>query len=732
MAARADEESDTVRQQPPAAAETVETAEEFEVALHESEDRVPVCVRTRGYKPANYYATNLNLTGQANWFGSLNLSNMLAEHGCAILRRLAAARGSGDGGGRGAPRPLRVVEVGCGLGRAGLLAAHAMALAWRPADGGGGGEREGAEEGKGESDGNEGGGTDKGGSHVNGTAPRLELLLTDGEEEMVALARANVGLNGFRARDSGTDVDAGACGASGTSSALSCDCALLRWGDAAALEGTLRRYPGGFDLIIGADLIYGKAQADIRPLLATVRALLRAEHEDDERRDAACPAAAAAPAAPPAAPAAPLTTAARGGREEGGTGTTGAYPDSGCEDLPAWACANPADGRPAFLLAFTRRDLAPEALTELAEREYGLEWQRLDDFNFDVFDSDAHVESEFWRDTIFIFRRKLGGDGGAAQAQGTGGGEAAQEDQEAVLELDVRISSFGSCKNCPSGKYQDASSHRSSCKLQAECSYGEYFSGSSSSSGSCKNCPSGKYQDAGSHRSSCKWRAECSYGEYFSGGSTYGPSGGSYSYGSCKDCTSGQYQASSRHRSSCKWQAECSYGEYFSGGSGSSPGSCKNCPSGKYQDAGSHRSSCQWQAECSYGGSARGGGSACRRGKDCRAGEYQASIRRRQRWKCKGDSSCCGGGSGGSGSSSGSCKNCPSGKYQDAGSHRSSCKWQAECSYGEYFSGVSSSFGSCKDCHSGQYQASSSHRSSCKWQAECSYGKYFSGGQQRM
>eukprot|EP00937_MAST-01D_sp_MAST-1D-sp2_P007236 g7236.t1 len=115
---------------------------------------------------------------------------------------------------------------------------------------------------------------------------------------------------------------------------------------------------------------------------------------------------------------------------------------------------------------------------------------------------------------------------------------------------------FG-CKNCPSGKYQDASSHRSSCKLQAECSSGEYFSGGSGSSpGSCKNCPSGKYQDAGSHRSSCKWQAECSYGKYFSGGSS--------SYGSCKDCPFGQYQASSNHRSSCKWQAECSSGEYFS------------------------------------------------------------------------------------------------------------------------------------------------------------------------
>eukprot|EP00729_Bicosta_minor_P012607 gene12607-10258_t len=175
-------------------------------------------------------------------------------------------------------------------------------------------------------------------------------------------------------------------------------------------------------------------------------------------------------------------------------------------------------------------------------------------------------------------------------------------------------SAKGSCKDCPSGKYQPSTSsaHRqpaSSCKSQNTCGSGDYLDGASSSAkGSCKDCPSGKYQPSTSsaHRqaaSSCTSQNTCGSGDYLDGAS-------SSAKGSCKDCPSGKYQSStsSAHRqpaSSCKSQNTCGSGDYLDGASSSAKGSCRDCPSGKYQPSTSsaHRqpaSSCEAcdNAEC--------------------------------------------------------------------------------------------------------------------------------------
>ena len=56
--------------------------ETFDVVVDDAEQRTEVVeVRTRGLRAADYYATNLELTGQTNWFGSLNLANMVAQAG---------------------------------------------------------------------------------------------------------------------------------------------------------------------------------------------------------------------------------------------------------------------------------------------------------------------------------------------------------------------------------------------------------------------------------------------------------------------------------------------------------------------------------------------------------------------------------------------------------------------------------------------------------------------------
>ena len=317
-----------------------ETAHAYTLTLNEAGATAQAEIRLRGFRASDYYATNLNLTGFTNWFGSENLATMVAD--CAAV------------GPHLRTREAHVLELGCGLARAGLATAAAM----RACD------------------------------------CRGRLVLTDGEPAMVALAKQNVARNGFGEGegegDEGGEGGRGA-GAGERDCCFGCEARQLWWGVDEQCEALLAGSPDGFDMILGADLIYGKAQAEIRPLLHTVRALLRREPRagTTQRADDDSGAAAAAVADDDDDTGAPTAEAAI---------TTGYYVEP--------SSSAPEDPRPAFYLAFTRRDLPVEELTELAD-EYGLEWARHEDYNFDIFDNDAHFESDFWRDAIFVFRHKL-------------------------------------------------------------------------------------------------------------------------------------------------------------------------------------------------------------------------------------------------------------------------------------------------------------------------------------
>lgn len=121
--------------------------------------------------------------------------------------------GVADSSDRTTMKKCSLLELGSGLGRAGIMAARIM-----------------------QSEGN-------GGSCV----------LTDGEEEIVDLLKKNCDHNGVfersrrpRAEDLVEDsllVDVG------------CVCQPLWWGDRASLDTLLTTYPGGFDIIIGIIIV---------------------------------------------------------------------------------------------------------------------------------------------------------------------------------------------------------------------------------------------------------------------------------------------------------------------------------------------------------------------------------------------------------------------------------------------------------------------------------------------
>ena len=254
------------------------------VTMQTSAGEQEMTIELKGFVAENYYATNLNLTGFTNWFASMNMCDFVAQHTAEWF-----------GGARSQQRAdgsyLSLLEMGSGLGRAGIMAAKAM--------------------------------------EVEGCIG--PCVLTDGEPQMVELLQQNADLNSKGGPSAGPAVQ----------------CQELWWGYNDQLEALKQQHPDGFDIIIGADLIYGKVSVDVIPkILETVGALL-------SRR-----------------------------------------------------VCGPDDGPPpALYLAFTRRELPIETLTDIAD-DFGLQWEMDEDFVFDVFDQNCDWESDFWRDAVFVFRRK--------------------------------------------------------------------------------------------------------------------------------------------------------------------------------------------------------------------------------------------------------------------------------------------------------------------------------------
>lgn len=168
-----------------------------------------VDIQLARYTSSDAYGTNLNLTGQKSWFGSFHLCEYFAAEGPTVFARPGC----------------RVLELGSGIGRAGIMAAKVLL------------------------------------QYQNHGA---QCLLTDGEAELVDLMRANCHRNELMLNDEAKR------------SGCKVDCQVLKWGPNTELDAVSSTFPDGFDVIFGADLIYGPTSARAcEALMCTARALLR-------------------------------------------------------------------------------------------------------------------------------------------------------------------------------------------------------------------------------------------------------------------------------------------------------------------------------------------------------------------------------------------------------------------------------------------------------------------------
>ena len=302
-------------------------------------DHGKVTIDLEGLCKTDMYGTNLELTGHGNWFGSMNMCNMLGDS----YDRLFSPGDDSEP----ASVSIHMLELGSGLGRAGLMALKRMEII----------------------------------RHKHDCA--FHCTLTDGESEIVEMLQKNYERNfpvGFS----------------------DCVCQQLWWGDKEQMDKLLKAQPGGFDIIIGADLIYG------RDAIATVDKVEACGESCDN------------------------ISADTGGAEgQGGFGRDKlnailltvnfllskrncrtSYPDcsSGGVDssgvIPyAEIGAFDVQRRPSFYLAVTRRELLPleELRSQAAMHDLGV--SVLEDYAIDIFDQSVDVESMFWRDAILHFYR---------------------------------------------------------------------------------------------------------------------------------------------------------------------------------------------------------------------------------------------------------------------------------------------------------------------------------------
>ena len=273
-------------------------------------------IHLEGLKKGDSYGTNLELTGQGNWFGSRNMCNLLADNSELLFARQQDCNRKESGSG------FNMLELGSGLGRAGLMAAMLMKM-----------------------------------HRGQAAAASWSCLLTDGEDEVVDLLRNNYNRNlGIESSPVGQN-----------------NCQQLWWGENAELQKLRESYTDGFDLIIGADLIYGR---DVTAVPTADTAVVAAAEESFGRDKLI----------------ALLYTVNALLSRKVWTATDAASP---------YDCQR----RPAFYLAVTRRELLPmEELCEAAA-QHGLGVQMLEDYTFDIFDTCVDVDSLLWRDTILAFHR---------------------------------------------------------------------------------------------------------------------------------------------------------------------------------------------------------------------------------------------------------------------------------------------------------------------------------------
>ena len=156
-------------------------------------------VRLRSIEKEDYYGTKINLTGTSTWFAASAFSKWSCGEDAASLF-----------GGRA------ILELGSGTGLSGIALSKCLMRVGSPSS----------------------------------------LLLTDGEEEVVALLRSNIALN---------------------SQDASIDCQQLWWGPSARLDKLVIEHPSGFEIVFGCDLFYSQSQSSsgaISGVFIVVEALL--------------------------------------------------------------------------------------------------------------------------------------------------------------------------------------------------------------------------------------------------------------------------------------------------------------------------------------------------------------------------------------------------------------------------------------------------------------------------
>jgi len=184
-----------------------------------------ISIELKGYHADDFYATNLNLTGCTNWFGSLNMSNLLGElssdlfgienvtNNTGIERTTESTTTSID---NIPSKPFNLLELGSGLGRAGIIAAKLMQL-----------------------------------ESCYGTC-----VLTDGEEDIVKQLELTCIHNQLPITSNTTEtniIPTPNSGSSGNSNGTGIEyhCQQLWWGASDELDLLKSKYPDGFDVIIG-------------------------------------------------------------------------------------------------------------------------------------------------------------------------------------------------------------------------------------------------------------------------------------------------------------------------------------------------------------------------------------------------------------------------------------------------------------------------------------------------
>jgi len=367
-----------------------------------------VSVYLEGLQKKDGYGTNLELTGQGNWFGSMNISNMMADNSHQLFASIDAGSERKEAG-----LNYSMLELGSGLGRAGLMALKLIDLESRrnltvhlkPSD------TENCVIGEAK------------GATLN-DLPTWNCVLSDGEEEITELLTNNYTRN-FPASNAAEPTGA-------DSERTPCVCQKLWWGENADLQALRQKHPRGFDLIIGADLIYGRDEtvtveaeneeeerggggtldADdnkvgdgfcrdkLKSLLYTVSALLSHRGSSNSTNVGTNITNSCSDSS---------TSIAPNNSDICSTSSVSTSPTqvNGVQYSPQSIPAGDFDvkTRPAFYLAITRRELLPMDELRAVALSVGLQVSLLEDYTFDIFDQNVDSESMFWRDTILLFTR---------------------------------------------------------------------------------------------------------------------------------------------------------------------------------------------------------------------------------------------------------------------------------------------------------------------------------------